>query len=60
MDSFAPETIVLAAAIAVIAGVVRGITGFGGAMGVTAKRTGAARREGAPLHEMNWQSACSR
>ena len=32
MGSFAPETIALAVAIAAIAGVVRGITGFGGAM----------------------------
>jgi len=32
VDSSAPETIALAAAIAAIAGVVRGITGFGGAM----------------------------
>lgn len=32
MGSFAPETIALAAAIAAVAGVVRGITGFGGAM----------------------------
>ena len=32
MDSFAPETLALAVAIAAIAGVVRGITGFGGAM----------------------------
>jgi uncharacterized protein len=32
VDSFAPETLVLAVAIAAIAGVVRGITGFGGAM----------------------------
>lgn len=32
MGSFAPETIGLAAAIAVAAGVIRGITGFGGAM----------------------------
>ena len=32
MDSFAPETIALAAAIAALAGVIRGITGFGGAM----------------------------
>jgi uncharacterized membrane protein YfcA len=32
VDSFAPETIALAAAIAAVAGVIRGITGFGGAM----------------------------
>ncbi len=32
MDSFAPERIALAVAIAAIAGIVRGITGFGGAM----------------------------
>ena len=32
MDSFAPETIALAAGIAALAGVIRGITGFGGAM----------------------------
>ena len=32
MDSFAPEVIALAAAIAAAAGVIRGITGFGGAM----------------------------
>lgn len=32
MDSFAPERIALAAAIAALAGVIRGITGFGGAM----------------------------
>ena len=32
MGSFAPETIALAAAIAAVAGVIRGITGFGGAM----------------------------
>lgn len=32
MGSFAPETLALAVAIAAIAGVVRGITGFGGAM----------------------------
>ncbi len=32
MDSFAPETIAIAAAIAVAAGLIRGITGFGGAM----------------------------
>jgi uncharacterized membrane protein YfcA len=32
VDSFAPETIALAVAVAAIAGVVRGITGFGGAM----------------------------
>ena len=32
MDSFAPETIVLAVVIAAFAGVIRGITGFGGAM----------------------------
>ena len=32
MDSYAPERIALAALIAAIAGVVRGITGFGGAM----------------------------
>lgn len=32
MGSFAPETVALAVAIAAIAGVVRGITGFGGAM----------------------------
>ena len=32
MGSYAPETIALAAAIGAIAGVVRGITGFGGAM----------------------------
>ena len=32
MDSFAPETLVLAGAIGALAGVIRGITGFGGAM----------------------------
>lgn len=32
MDSFAPEVVALAAAIAAAAGVIRGITGFGGAM----------------------------
>lgn len=32
MDSFAPETIAIAVAIAVAAGLIRGITGFGGAM----------------------------
>ena len=32
MDSFAPEVVLLAIAIAAIAGIVRGITGFGGAM----------------------------
>jgi uncharacterized membrane protein YfcA len=32
VDSFAPETIAVAAAIAVAAGLIRGITGFGGAM----------------------------
>jgi uncharacterized protein len=32
VDSFAPEVIAIAAAIAVAAGVIRGITGFGGAM----------------------------
>ena len=32
VDSFAPEVLGLAAAIAAIAGIVRGITGFGGAM----------------------------
>ena len=32
MDSFAPEVLALAVAIATIAGIVRGITGFGGAM----------------------------
>jgi uncharacterized membrane protein YfcA len=32
VDSYAPETIALALAIAAIAGVVRGITGFGGAL----------------------------
>lgn len=32
MDSFAPETLALAAAIGALAGVIRGITGFGGAM----------------------------
>ena len=32
MDSFAPETLVLAIAIGALAGVIRGITGFGGAM----------------------------
>lgn len=32
MDSFAPEVLVLAAVIATVAGIVRGITGFGGAM----------------------------
>ena len=32
MDSFAPETIVFALVIAALAGVIRGITGFGGAM----------------------------
>jgi uncharacterized membrane protein YfcA len=32
VDSFAPETIAVAVAVAILAGVVRGITGFGGAM----------------------------
>ena len=32
MDSFAPETLALAAAIGALAGIIRGITGFGGAM----------------------------
>ena len=32
MDSFAPETIVIAVAVGALAGVIRGITGFGGAM----------------------------
>lgn len=32
MDSFAPEVLALAAIVAVLAGVIRGITGFGGAM----------------------------
>jgi uncharacterized protein len=32
VDSFAPETIAIAVAIAVAAGLIRGITGFGGAM----------------------------
>ena len=32
MDSFAPEVLALAIAIAAVAGIVRGITGFGGAM----------------------------
>ena len=32
MDSYAPEVLALAIAIAAIAGIVRGITGFGGAM----------------------------
>lgn len=32
MDSFAPETLALAALVAAAAGVIRGITGFGGAM----------------------------
>ena len=32
MDSFAPEQVVLALAIGIAAGVIRGITGFGGAM----------------------------
>jgi len=32
VDSFAPETIALAAVVAAFAGVIRGITGFGGAM----------------------------
>ena len=32
MDSFAPEVIAAAVAIAVVAGLIRGITGFGGAM----------------------------
>lgn len=32
MDSFAPETLALAVAIAALSGVIRGITGFGGAM----------------------------
>ena len=32
MDFFAPETIAIAALVAVLAGVIRGITGFGGAM----------------------------
>lgn len=32
MDSFAPETLALAAAVAAVAGVIRGITGFGGAL----------------------------
>ena len=35
MDSFAPETLVAALAIAAAAGAVRGITGFGGAMVMT-------------------------
>lgn len=32
MDSFAPETLLIAGAIGALAGVIRGITGFGGAM----------------------------
>ena len=32
MDSFAPETLALAALIGALAGIIRGITGFGGAM----------------------------
>ena len=32
MDAFAPETLAIAAAVAIAAGVIRGITGFGGAM----------------------------
>lgn len=32
MDSFAPEVLALAAVVAALAGVIRGITGFGGAM----------------------------
>jgi uncharacterized membrane protein YfcA len=32
VDSFAPETLALAAAIGALAGIIRGITGFGGAM----------------------------
>lgn len=32
MDSFAPEVVALAALVAAVAGVIRGITGFGGAM----------------------------
>lgn len=32
MDSFAPEVVALAAVVAALAGVIRGITGFGGAM----------------------------
>ena len=32
MDSFAPETIAIAIAVGAVAGVIRGITGFGGAM----------------------------
>jgi uncharacterized membrane protein YfcA len=32
VDSFEPETLAIAAAIAAVAGIVRGITGFGGAM----------------------------
>ncbi|MBK6982772.1 MAG: sulfite exporter TauE/SafE family protein [Betaproteobacteria bacterium] len=32
MDSFAPETLAIAAAIAAAAGLIRGVTGFGGAM----------------------------
>ena len=32
MDSFAPETLVVAGAVGALAGVIRGITGFGGAM----------------------------
>ncbi len=32
MDPFAPETLAIAAAVAIAAGVIRGITGFGGAM----------------------------
>jgi uncharacterized membrane protein YfcA len=35
VDSFAPETIAFAVGIAIVAGVVRGITGFGGAMVMT-------------------------
>ena len=35
MDPFAPESLAAAAAIALAAGVIRGITGFGGAMVMT-------------------------
>jgi hypothetical protein len=35
VDSFAPETIVLAVLVGTLAGVIRGITGFGGAMVMT-------------------------
>lgn len=35
VDSFAPDTIAFAVCIAIVAGVVRGITGFGGAMVMT-------------------------